>query len=163
MQMGVFKAPKSSGTNARLVMDAVPLNRISRRSPPMLLPFAPSLLSFATRYEVGVTTDAVSWFYQIPVDSDVSAYFGVAQSRPRGSPALYTMQRLCMGWCWAPTIAQRLSWVLAIAAMEEANTTQECAVIPWVDNFLFLSHSCEAVHQMQREAPRVCFRQRWQD
>ena len=33
--------------NARLVMDAVPLNRISRRSPPMLLPFAPSLLSFA--------------------------------------------------------------------------------------------------------------------
>ena len=72
-----------------------------------------------------VAADARSWFYQFPLAEGVRDYFGMHLAGARGPFVRVRLRVLCMGWSWAPCIAQRSGLVL----MPERDG------VSWVDNF----------------------------
>ncbi|KAJ9434789.1 hypothetical protein DIPPA_30564 [Diplonema papillatum] len=105
--MKAFTTPKKDGRTARLVLDARPLNDAMRRPPSMDLPRLRDFIAEVERHRFAMQCDGVSYFYQFPIDASISRYFGIGM---KGCDMLLNV--LCMGWSWAPCIAQRASNVL---------------------------------------------------
>ncbi|KAJ9436716.1 hypothetical protein DIPPA_21970, partial [Diplonema papillatum] len=138
-----FTVPKKSG-GERFVCDGRKLNAVMPRPPPMLLPSMPDVdrvLSSAVVY----LADAKSYFYQFELDEGVRGYFGMNLAGPRGSFVRARLRAMCMGWSWAPAIAQRASRVIL----------PETDGLPWVDNFIIVGDSlAEAEEKFARFARR---------
>ncbi|KAJ9446863.1 hypothetical protein DIPPA_10984 [Diplonema papillatum] len=143
--MKAFTTPKKDGRTARLVLDARPLNDAMRRPPSMDLPRLRDFIAEVERHRFAMQCDGVSYFYQFPVDASISRYFGIGM---KGCDMLLNV--LCMGWSWAPCIAQRASNVLV-----------RDLGLAWVDNFLVLGGTLDeaernvAVFRKRAQAARV--------
>ena len=127
-----FTVAKSSG-GSRLVTNAIKLNECMRPPPPMGLP---DIIVAATRIAAAdhaILEDFRSWFYQIPLATDVRPFFGMKLAPERGRYSTYWLTALCMGWCWAPTIAHRAASVIL---------PWERGVV-WVDNLIVLGNTAD--------------------
>ncbi|KAJ9447877.1 hypothetical protein DIPPA_05786 [Diplonema papillatum] len=129
--MKAFTTPKKDGRTARLVLDARPLNDAMRRPPSMDLPRLRDFIAEVKRHRFAMQCDGVSYFYQFPIDASISRYFGIGM---KGCDMLLNV--LCMGWSWAPCIAQRASNVLV-----------RDLGLAWVDNFLVLGGTWDEAQQ----------------
>ncbi|KAJ9435166.1 hypothetical protein DIPPA_33724, partial [Diplonema papillatum] len=125
-----FTVDKKSG-GQRFVCDGRKLNAIMARPPPMLLPSVHEVIDRVLASSVVFLADARSYFYQFRLDADIRPYFGMHLAGPRGRFVQAQLAAMCMGWSWAPAIAQRASRVL----LPEADG------LPWVDNFVVVGSS----------------------
>eukprot|EP00755_Sulcionema_specki_P031759 Sspe_Gene.97280::Locus_70904_Transcript_1_1_Confidence_1.000_Length_854::g.97280::m.97280 len=103
------------------------------RPPSMGLPDLRELIARVLDSRAVVLADARSFFYQFPVSPEVAKYFGFHAAGPRGRFERFRLRAMCMGWSWAPAIAQRAASTLL--------GPQDGAA--WVDNFLVLGSSVE--------------------
>ncbi|KAJ9458758.1 hypothetical protein DIPPA_32414 [Diplonema papillatum] len=116
-----------------------------RRPPSMDLPRLRDFIAEVERHRFAMQCDGVSYFYQFPVDASISRYFGIGMKR-----CDMLLNVLCMGWSWAPCIAQRASNVLV-----------RDLGLAWVDNFLVLGGTLDeaernvAVFRKRAQAARV--------
>eukprot|EP00754_Rhynchopus_humris_P044440 Rhum_TRINITY_DN4159_c1_g1::Rhum_TRINITY_DN4159_c1_g1_i1::g.13212::m.13212 len=126
-----FTVPKKNGT-ARLVLDGRRLNEAMARPPPMQLPRLAELIREVKGHAWASLADGVAYFYQFPLHREVSEFFGMSLGRSRAdpAPAVLALSVLCMGWSWAPCVAQRASRVLTRGLG-----------LAWVDNFIILGGS----------------------
>ncbi|KAJ9461032.1 hypothetical protein DIPPA_19707, partial [Diplonema papillatum] len=139
-----FTVPKKSG-GERFVCDGRKLNAVMPRPPPMLLPSMPDVIDRVLSSAVVYLADAKSYFYQFELDEGVRGYFGMNLAGPRGSFVRARLRAMCMGWSWAPAIAQRASRVIL----------PETDGLPWVDNFVIVGDSlAEAEERFTRFARR---------
>ncbi|KAJ9434829.1 hypothetical protein DIPPA_13320, partial [Diplonema papillatum] len=129
--MKAFTTAKKDGRSARLVLDARPLNDAMQRPPAMDLPAIHGFVREVKRHRYAMQCDGVSYFYQFPVHASISRYFGIGMN---GRDML--LRVLCMGWSWAPCIAQRASNVLV-----------QGLGLAWVDNFLVLGGTRDEAEQ----------------
>ncbi|KAJ9449640.1 Retrovirus-related Pol polyprotein from transposon 17.6 [Diplonema papillatum] len=123
--MRAFTTPKKDGKTSRLVVDARPINAAMDRPPPMDLPRMRELVADVKRHRYAMQCDGKSYFYQFPLDAGISRYFGIGMKGRH-----MQMRALCMGWSWAPCIAQRASNVLVRGLG-----------LAWLDNFLVLGQT----------------------
>ncbi|KAJ9439834.1 hypothetical protein DIPPA_21349 [Diplonema papillatum] len=143
--MKAFTTPKKDGRTSRLVLDARPLNDAMYGPPSMDLPNIRDFINEVKRHRFAMQCDGVSYFYQFPIHASISRYFGIGM---KGCDML--LHVLCMGWSWAPCIAQRASNVLV-----------RDLGLAWVDNFLVLGGSLDeaqrnvAVFRERTQAARV--------
>ena len=129
--MPVFTVPKKDET-LRLIQDGRHLNRWFDRPPQMNLPRIHDVIDTLMRNEFFAQCDAKSWFYQIPLCRDIQKYFGVVLGGGRGVLQYAVMQKIPMGFSWAPCIAQRISNVLVRGVG-----------LAWVDNYLIVGKTTE--------------------
>ena len=129
--MPVFTVPKKDET-LRLIQDGRHLNRWFDRPPQMNLPRIHEVIDTLMRNEYFAQCDAKSWFYQIPLCKDIQRYFGVVLGGGRGVLQYAVMQKIPMGFSWAPCIAQRISNVLVRGIG-----------LAWVDNYLIVGKTEE--------------------
>jgi hypothetical protein len=127
--MTAFTTPKKLG-DERFVLDGRPLNARMSRPPPMELPRLRDLVRDIKAAKWAVLADGKNWFYQFPISPDVGRFFGVRLGGPRGGRAHADaadgfLTVLCMGWSWAPYIAQTASAAL-VRGLGWA----------WLDNFI---------------------------
>ena len=127
-----FTVEKKSGL-LRLVCDGRKLNRLMRDPPPMLLPSIHEVVRRFLAAEFVVQADGKSWFYQFPLGDGVRDFFGVNLAGERGPFRRTSLRVMCMGWSWAPCIAQRASRVLL--PLEDG--------LSWVDNWFVVGDSRE--------------------
>eukprot|EP01059_Diplonema_ambulator_P029743 TRINITY_DN494_c0_g1_i11.p1 TRINITY_DN494_c0_g1~~TRINITY_DN494_c0_g1_i11.p1 ORF type:complete len:676 (+),score=72.51 TRINITY_DN494_c0_g1_i11:114-2141(+) len=131
-----FTVTKKSG-GLRLVCDGRKLNRIMRPPPKMLLPPLHDVINRFLSSNFVIHCDARSWFYQFPLAPSVQKYFGSRLSAARGEHKTVTLQSMCMGWSWAPAIAQRSAMVLLPPSEG----------VCWVDNFFCVGNTAEEVQR----------------
>ena len=122
----VFTTLKKS-LELRLVQNCVALNKAFAKPPSMDLDLIHDLIDEVLRHDLIGQVDAVSYFYQYEFSEKVSEYFGVRLAGARGDYLDMVMNRMAMGWSWAPCIGQRGANVL-VRGLGRA----------WVDNFLLL-------------------------
>jgi hypothetical protein len=101
--------PKKDGSG-RLVLDGRPLNDLMVPPPPMAVERMPDIIRTILRMKKAFVLDATSFFYQIEIHPHIAPFFGVDLRHARG-PKSYRMclSVLCMGWSYAPAIAQAVS------------------------------------------------------
>ena len=136
--MPVFTVPKKDET-LRLIQDGRHLNRWFDRPPSMNLPRIHDVIDTLMRNEFFAQCDAKSWFYQIPLCRDIQKYFGVVLGGGRGVLQYSTMQKIPMGFSWAPCIAQRISNVLVRGIG-----------LAWVDNYLIVGKTSEEFKESRK-------------
>ena len=129
--MPVFTVPKKDET-LRLIQDGRHLNRWFDRPPAMNLPRIHDVIELLMKNEYFAQCDAKSWFYQIPLCREIQKYFGVILGGGRGALHYGVMQKIPMGFSWAPCIAQRISNVL----------TRDVG-LAWVDNYIIVGGTPE--------------------
>lgn len=142
-----FTVEKRSG-GLRLVCDGRKLNALMSRPPPMLLPGIHALIARFLGARGVVQTDARSWFYQFPLAPGVRPFFGMNLAGARGAFVRAQLRSLCMGWSWAPAIAQRAAMVLL---PEEHGAC-------WVDNFFVVG---DTLQQASERYAAFTERARW--
>ena len=126
--MPIFTTPKKN-EELRLIQNCNPLNRVYKKPPAMDLPLIHDLIDKVLSHTLIGQADGVSYFYQFVMIPEVAAYFGARLGDGRGSYIDLVMQRMAMGFSWAPMIGQRTSNVL-IRGLGVA----------WVDNYIVLGH-----------------------
>ncbi|KAJ9451622.1 hypothetical protein DIPPA_25104 [Diplonema papillatum] len=134
-----FTVEKKSG-GLRLVADGRKLNSLMRKPPAMMLPGIDTVVDRFLASRFVAQADAVSWFYQFPLDDSVSPYFGMNLAGPRGRFTKVQLSVMCMGWSWAPCIAQRSARVLL----------PESEGLCWVDNFFVVGATHDEVEERYR-------------
>jgi hypothetical protein len=97
-----------------------------------------------------VLADGKNWFYQFPISPDVGRFFGVRLGGPRGGRAHADaadgfLTVLCMGWSWAPYIAQTASAAL-VRGLGWA----------WLDNFIITAGTRSDASRKWGEFERRC-------
>ena len=96
------------------------------------------------RYECIATKDATSYFYQFEVEAGIRRYFTLLFNRARGGPSRRVLRKMCMGWKFAPGIAQSTSNLLCKVLKDRLRgVVDDFMVMCWVDNFVFATHSEE--------------------
>ncbi|KAJ9439712.1 hypothetical protein DIPPA_11458 [Diplonema papillatum] len=140
-----FTVEKKSG-GLRLVADGRKLNALMKKPPAMLLPGIDDVVSRFLASKFVAQADAVSWFYQFPLEESVSRFFGMNLSGPRGRFTKVQLSVMCMGWNWAPCIAQRTARVLL----------PESEGVCWVDNFFVIGTSYEEAERRYRRFQHRC-------
>jgi len=133
---------------ARFILNARPINDAQHKPPDMMLPPLPAFLQLISRYRFGCTVDAVSAFYQFPVDPLIAKYFVFAFNNKRGPPKLRALRRLCMGWKFAPAICQRAMIVLCTEVVKRL-PSKDVSVYVWLDNFVLLAQTKEVFDELQ--------------
>ena len=105
-----FMVPKKDAYG-RLVLDGRALNRAMRPPPKMEVLPIPEGINLNTAIEdYAYIYDAVSFFYQIPLHEAISLFFGIEFAQNRGNHRFFaTLMVLCMGWAFAPAIAQTVA------------------------------------------------------
>ena len=124
--MPMFTTPKKNG-DLRLIFDCRRLNSMFEEPPRMDLPHITDVIDYIMDHELAGTSDGVSYFYQFPLHTDIQKYFSSRLGGFRGKYTDVSAKVMCMGWSWAPALAQRASNVLI----------KDCGVA-WVDNFIVL-------------------------
>ena len=144
MTMPAFTVAKKAG-DLRLVVDARKLNAAMRRPPEMRLPRIRDVIDAVLNADAAVIADGVSFFYQIPLAKPIRKYFGMRLGDGRGGTLDLWLKVLCMGWSWSPSIAQRISRVLAGPGN-----------VAWVDNYIILGGSEEEAARRYTEFKQRC-------
>ena len=135
-----FTVEKKSG-GRRFVLDGRKLNDCMRHPPDMWLPRMPQVIHQILQANWVVNTDGKSWFYQFPVHPDIRDFFGVKVAPQRGEFVTTRLKALCMGWKFAPCIANRAARVLLPPSEG----------VTWVDNFIVTADTeDEATKQFQK-------------
>ena len=100
-----------------------------QRLRPIFEPFANGLIdkeelvrtTYPSRHERQVTVrgatfcarfDFKAWFDQVDLPQDVQQHYAVRVKDAEGRPAFYCLTRLPMGACWAPGVAQTITWTI---------------------------------------------------
>ena len=134
-----FTVEKKSG-GRRFVLDGRKLNDCMRHPPDMWLPRMPQVIHQILQANWVVNTDGKSWFYQFPVHPDIRDFFGVKVAPQRGKFVTTRLKALCMGWKFAPCIANRAARVLLPPSEG----------VTWIDNFIVTADTeDEATKQFQ--------------
>ena len=133
-----FQVEKKSEFD-RLVLDATPLNCRSKKAPVMHISTIQSILRDILGFTVAATVDACAYFYQFPIAEDVIPFFSIAFSKRKGSVVSRALTRLCMGWRFAPCIAQRCSNTL-LMELRRRLPEQVFYANVWLDNFFFAAN-----------------------
>ena len=129
-----FTVPKKSA-GVRFVADGRKLNKLMYRPPEMLLPKIPQVIDRVLESSWAVLADGKSWFYQFGLHEEIQAFFGINLGHQRGDFIQTRLIAMCMGWSFAPCIAHRTARVLL----------PDDSGVTWVDNFIVLDKSREAV------------------
>ena len=139
--MKAFLVPKKE-LNARLVVDASPVNAAQIKPDNMGLPPLHEFLAEMCRYQCVATKDATSFFYQFEVEAGSRRYFTLLFNRARGAPSRRVLRKMCMGWKFAPGIAQSTSNLLCKVLKDRLRgVVDDFMVMCWVDNFVFATHN----------------------
>jgi len=101
----LFTTPKKVPTLLRLLQDCRPLNAVYDKPPEMGLPLIHALIAFVLSHKYMAQTDGVSYFYQFALALLISAHFGARMAGGRGDYVDVTMNRMPMGWSWAPAFS----------------------------------------------------------
>ena len=125
-----FTVEKKSG-GRRFVLDGRKLNDCMQPPQDMLLPRIVGVIGRLLQANWVVATDGKSWFYQFPVHPEIRDFFGVKVAPQRGNFVTTRLKALCMGWKYAPCIAQRTARVLLPPSEG----------VTWVDNFIVTAGS----------------------
>ena len=139
--MKAFLVPKKE-LDARLVVDASPVNKAQRKPENMGLPPLHEFLAEMCRYEFHATVDAKSFFYQFEVEAGIRKYFTLLFNRARGAPSRRVLRKMCMGWKFATGVSQSTSNLLCnVLKARLRGVVDDFMVMCWVDNFVFAAHS----------------------
>ena len=104
-----FTVPKKDNT-ARLVLDAGPLNDAMAKPPRMRVDTIHTIIWRTLEMKYCITYDAVSFFYQHMINPELWKYFGCMLAAARGLARFFcVLTVLCMGWSYAPAIAQAVA------------------------------------------------------
>jgi hypothetical protein len=125
----MFTVPKKDGT-LRLITDGRALNDNFEPPPSMDLPRIHDVIAYILDHQYVAQADARAYFFQFPLAPGIRTYFGVKLSDGRGTTFDAEMNRMPMGFSWAPAIAQRTS-----------NVIVRDLGICWVDNFAIAGHT----------------------
>jgi len=80
-----FQVPKK-GQEDRLIVNCSPINVAQLKPPRMRLPSIHDVIRRVLNFKLGLTIDAVSFFYQFPLQRDIARHFALAQNKARGRP-----------------------------------------------------------------------------
>ena len=139
--MKAFLVPKKE-LDARLVVDASPVNGAQRKPDNMGLPPLHEFLAEMCRYQFHATVDATSYFYQFEVEAGIRRYFTLLFNRARGAPSRRVLRKMCMGWKFATGVSQSTSNLLCKVLKDRLRgIVDDFMVMCWVDNFVFAAHS----------------------
>jgi hypothetical protein len=133
-----FTVDKKDGS-LRLVVDGRKVNAIMRRPPKMPLPEIHTVVDYIMSHKLAMTVDGKSYFYQVPISEEVGRMFCANLADARGPFATVAMQRLPMGWSYAPLIAQKISNTLL------TGKDGRRLGYAWIDNFIFAGDSEEEI------------------
>jgi hypothetical protein len=125
-----FTVPKKDG-KLRLVVDGRKVNALMHTVPRMELPGVHEVIDYVMGNNFALTVDGVSYFYQIGISPEVGTMFCANLSGSRGCFTSVRMNRLPMGWNWAPAIAQKISNTLL------TGKDGRRLGLAWLDNFIF--------------------------
>jgi len=147
-----FTVPKKNGLS-RLIGDARPINQVQRPPPRMNIGDIRDIVMNLTKYKVGATIDAVSYFYQFSFES--GHHMGMAVNKGRGSPILLVPTVPPMGWKHMPYIGQECA--LAVCAEVHARLpSMDFLLVPWLDNFIFAALDTDALNTILETFRTVC-------
>ena len=132
--LNAFKVGKSAGLS-RLVLDGTPINEVQPKPPSMELPKIHDILREVASFNCFASVDGTSYFYQFAVHEDIAKHFSFIINERRGRGGQFYLSRLCMGWKYAPYIAQRVSNLLC--KVTKMRLDFDASVVAWLDNFLF--------------------------
>ena len=157
----VFKVLKSDQLTSRFILDARNFNELFKahfRCPKLELPDLRVVVRTSLQFSWCWSVDAVSFFYQIPICSSLSSFFGVRLGSARGEFLQLRMAALPMGVVFAPSLAQEISRILCdIVRNRLPNRTT--LLFSWIDNFVcFAESSAEAysaLHTLQQLAAEL--------
>jgi len=112
-----FTVPKSNG-KLRTIMDARMLNQCSRRPPPVNLGGMGDCLKKAAELQckVHIQADISHWFHHFPLPDGADSFFGVrCENKEEARTEYFRCKTMCMGWSWAPYIAQCTALTVLLA------------------------------------------------
>lgn len=116
-----FSVPKNE-ESSRSIFNGRNFSRFCKRPPPVNIPEVQAtnrrlihLAGLASKKHQlqGFTADIRHWFHQIPVDPDVTRFFGLAMVG-EGLTKIFEWKTLPMGWSYSPRICQCLAWTLIL-------------------------------------------------
>lgn len=146
----VFKVPKNE--QSRFIMDCRSLNARLPAPGDMGLPSLHAVLDDLLSKNWLVQADGKSYFYQFPLDPEAQQFFGMMTVAQRGQPKVHTMQRLPMGYKFAPGIAQHTSNLILSNVLKKEGDVAHA----WVDNFLMGSDSRAGADALLDGLKQVC-------
>lgn len=155
--MRLFKVPKKEPNTSRLIADCREINKsfeLWKSRFPMPLPTLPDILRAAKGNYVACV-DATSYFYQIPVTPIFNAAISLT-GRGRFKTVLF--KSLPMGFCLAPSIAQRTSNIL-LEEVRKRLADRAIKLFAWLDDFIVIAPTLtqrEKGVQMIREVAMEC-------
>jgi len=156
IQVPLFKVPKASGTDARLIGDCRVMNSLLPKPPPMGLPPIHGVMERLLPHHVLHQEDGHSYFYQFGLSPSAAAAFGVRVGDARGNFDTAQMEVMTMGLNHAPVVAQRTSDLVSANTLALSDTSSD--VVDWVDNFLFGAHDFPAMDTTLGSFKDVCRR-----
>jgi hypothetical protein len=122
-----FSVPKTKEV-ARSVFNGKRLSKLFRRPPPVNIPEVRQTTrrlvelgrrASSRRRLQGFTADIRHWFHQIPVEEEVSRYFGVCMGED-----WFEWRALPMGWSYSPFICQCMAWT-AILHIDNPSSNED--------------------------------------
>lgn len=122
---GAFCVPKSDPNQSRFILSCATINRHSVDPPPIDLPNPIPLARKVLSFDAAALLDMKSWFFQLPLSSEVAPNFSVSYKRRS-----LVCTRLPQGWRWSPYIAQ----TAAMALLPDDPHLNSSVV--WLDNFI---------------------------
>ncbi len=135
----VFTVPKKNG-RLRLIIDARKVNRMMKHCPAMELPTTPEIIEYVCGARYFATVDAKSFFYAFGISEAVGELFSANLAGTKGKFHSVAMQRMPMGWNWAPNIAQKTA--NALLRFEDGVIGKA-----WIDNFVFVGKTEDEVRE----------------
>jgi hypothetical protein len=108
--------------------------------PSMALPDIRAVFSQLGNYPFCSTTDATSFFFQLPLSRKLRRFFAFRFTTRRGKFETLLLKSLAMGFFASPAIAQDIA-ELVIQSLRHRVTDLDFFATVWVDNFIVAAHS----------------------
>lgn len=149
-----FKVPKKDPREARCITDCRELNEAMSKENifpevDMNIPELHAVMDAAAMYAIGWSVDANAYFFQFKMQGSAAKAFPIKTANMRGIFDTYYVERLPMGLCLAPAIAQRTSNLITTAVQKRiASESLSATVTAWVDNFCVFANDVETAEKV---------------
>lgn len=134
-----FKVPKKVPNEARFITDCRELNSSVTlfKNTAMNIPHLHQVMRWGVGFNSILSVDANAFFFQFRLEGPRAKWFPLKASIKRGKFKQFYIEKLPMGFCLAPAIAQRTSnLITAIINERIAKAKIEAVSCAWVDNFI---------------------------
>lgn len=150
--VGIFTVPKRSTPDLlRFIVDGRPWNQTQQDPIKMPIPELRQTVFGLQRKRFAVQYDGVSFFYQFRMEHDRIHF--------RRNGKNYKMNRMPMGWKWAPTIAQHTGNAILKQVLKESGLAADSVYTAcWVDNFLLSADTKEQLDELVKTFLSICAR-----